>query len=70
MDEYELDPNPSEEPPRPKWMEYATLAAALFGVVMFLVLAGFGAATLIRNQLREFQVASWRPRPPSPSPPQ
>jgi len=42
-------------------MEYGTLAAALFGVVMFFVLAGFGAATLIRNQLREFQVAAWTP---------
>ncbi len=61
MDEFELDPNQPEGPQRPRWMEYATLAAALFGVVMFFVLAGFGAATLIRNQLREFRVASWTP---------
>jgi hypothetical protein len=61
MDEFELDPNPSEGPQRPRWIEYATLAAALFGVVMFFVLAGFGAATLIRNQLRELQAASWTP---------
>jgi hypothetical protein len=61
MDELKLDPNPSEGPQRPRWMEYGTLAAALFGVVMFLVLAGFGAATLIRNQLRAIQVAAWTP---------
>jgi hypothetical protein len=61
MDELELDPSPSEGPQRPRWMEYATLAAALFGVMMFLVLAGFGAATLIRNQLRAIQVAAWTP---------
>jgi len=61
MDEFELDPNPSEEPRRPKWMEYATLAAALFGVVMFFVLAGFGAVTFIRNQLQAIQVAAWTP---------
>jgi hypothetical protein len=42
-------------------MEYGTLAAAFFGVVVFFVLAGFGAVTLIRNQLREFQAASWTP---------
>jgi peptidoglycan/LPS O-acetylase OafA/YrhL len=39
-------------------MEYATLAAAFFGVVMFFVLAGFGAATFIGNQLRAIQVAA------------
>jgi hypothetical protein len=61
MDELELDHSPPEGPQRPRWMEYATLAAALFGVVVFLVLAGFGAATLIRNQLRELQAASWTP---------
>jgi len=61
MDELEFEPNQSEGPQRPKWMEYATLAAALFGVLAFFVLAGFGAATLIRNQLREFRVASWTP---------
>jgi hypothetical protein len=61
MDEFELDPNPLEGPQRPRWMEYGTLVAAVFGVVVFLVLAGFGAVTLIRNQLREFQVASWTP---------
>lgn len=56
-----LDPNPSEESQRPKWMQYGTLMAAIFGAVVFFVLAGFGAVTLIRNQLREFQVASWTP---------
>jgi hypothetical protein len=61
MDELELDPSPSEGPQRPRWMEYTTLAAALFGVVMLFVLAGFGAATFIRNQLRAFQVAAWTP---------
>jgi hypothetical protein len=61
MDEFELDPNQPEGPWRPRWMEYATLAAALFGVVMFFVLAGFGAATLIRNQLQAIQVAAWTP---------
>ena len=61
MSEFELYPHPSEGPPRPKWMEYGTLAAAFFGLVVFFVLAGFGAATLIRNQLREFQAASWTP---------
>jgi hypothetical protein len=61
MDEFELDPNQPEGPWRPRWMEYATLAAALFGVLAFFVLAGFGAATLIRNQLRELQAASWTP---------
>ena len=61
MDELEFEPNQPEGPQRPRWMEYATLAAALFGVLAFFVLAGFGAATLIRNQLREFRVASWTP---------
>jgi hypothetical protein len=60
MDESEFEPNPPEGPQRPRWMEYGTLAA-LFGVVMFFVLAGFGAATLISNQLQEFRVASWTP---------
>ncbi len=61
MDELEFEPNQSEEPQRPRWMEYGTLAAALFGVVVFFVLAAFGAVTLIRNQVRAFQVASWTP---------
>jgi hypothetical protein len=61
MDALELDPNQPEGPQRPRWMKYGTLAAALFGVVVFFALAGFGAATLIRNQLRAFQVASWTP---------
>lgn len=61
MDEWELETNQLEEPLRPNWMKYGTLAAAFFGVVAFFALAGFGAATLIRNQLRAFQVASWTP---------
>ncbi len=61
MDEFELDPNTLEGPPRPRWMEYGTLAAAFFGVVVFFVLAAFGAVTLIRNQLQGFQAASWTP---------
>ena len=61
MDELELEPNQWEEPPRPRWMKYGTLAAAFFGLVVFFALAGFGAATLIRNQLWAFQVAAWTP---------
>jgi len=61
MDELELEPNQLEGPQRSRWMEYGTLAAALFGVVVFFALAGFGAATLIRNQLQAFQVAAWTP---------
>ena len=42
MDELELDPNPSEGPQRPRWMEYGTLAAAFFGVVALTALAAAG----------------------------
>jgi hypothetical protein len=61
MDELELESKQPEEPQRPKWMEYGTLAAAVFGVVVFFALAGVGAATLIRNQLWAVQVAAWTP---------
>jgi hypothetical protein len=61
MDKLEPESKQPIGPPRPRWMEYGTLVAAVFGVVVFLVLAGFGAATLIRNQLREFRIASWTP---------
>jgi hypothetical protein len=61
MDELEPESKQLEGPQRPKWMEYGTPAAALFGLVVFFALAGFGAATLIRNQLQAFQVASWTP---------
>ena len=61
MDEWELESNQPEGPQRPRWMEYGTVAAAFFGVVVFFALAGFGAATLIRNQLQAVQVASWTP---------
>ena len=61
MDEFELEPNQTEESPRPKWMEYGTLAAAFFGVVVLTALAGIGAVTVIRTQLRAVRVASWTP---------
>jgi hypothetical protein len=61
MDRLEPESSQLEGPQRPRWMEYGTLAAAFFGVVVFFVLAGFGAATLIRNQLRAVQVAAWTP---------
>ena len=61
MDELEFELNQPEGPQRPKWMEYGTLAAAFFGVVVLTALAGIGAVTLIRSQLRAVQVAAWTP---------
>jgi hypothetical protein len=61
MDKFELAPNPSEGPQRPKWIEYGTLAAAFFGVVVLTALAGIGVVSVIRNQLRAIQVAAWTP---------
>ena len=59
MDELELEPSQPEGPQRPRWMEYGTLTAAFFGVVVLTALAGIGAVTVIRNQLRAVQVAAW-----------
>jgi hypothetical protein len=61
MDQLEPKPKQPKGPLGPRWMKYGTLAAALFGVIVFLALTGIGAVTVIRNQLRAIQVAAWTP---------